>query len=207
MIDVTKIPKIKIDPLRFCLLNKLISQKGLWLEFGTWKGQTIDLISQYTDNKVYGFDTFSGLDIEWSGTPTGSMKCFDIGGVPPVSVLPVNPYIRYGPPVETRRVFKENVRFICGLFHETLPKFMKIHKENISFLHIDCDIYHSTKTIFRYCGKSLSKGSIIVFDELMNYDGYEEHELKAFSEFVFENSTFKFEWIGMKDCSVACRVL
>ena len=207
MIDTTEIPGINVDPLRFCLLNKLINQKGLWLEFGTWKGQTIDLISQHTENNVYGFDTFTGLDVKWSGTQSGSMKYFDIGGVPPTSVIPINPYVRYGPPIEKRRAFRENVKFICGLFDETLPQFMKTHKKNISFLHVDCDLYQSTKSIFRCCGDSLAKDCIIVFDELINYAGYEEHELRAFSEFVLENPAFEFEWIGMKDCSVACRVL
>ena len=28
----------------------------MWLEFGVWKGQTLQLISNYTNNNVYGFD-------------------------------------------------------------------------------------------------------------------------------------------------------
>ena len=37
---------------------------------------------------------------------------------------------------------------------------------------------------------------IIVFDELVNYPGFEDGELKAFYEFITENKV-DYEWIGM----------
>lgn len=63
-------------------------------------------------------------------------------------------------------------------------------------LHIDCDLYSSTKTIFKYLGEKLTEGSIIVFDELIGYPGFEEHELKAFYEFALASEK-KFQWIGI----------
>ena len=47
-----KIPNLNCDPLRYCLNNNLINQ-GLWLEFGVWKGQTLQLISNYTNIIFY----------------------------------------------------------------------------------------------------------------------------------------------------------
>lgn len=41
----------------------------------------------------------------------------------------------------------------------------------------------------------LVPGSVIVFDELFNYPGYEQHEIKAFYEFISQN---KIEWIGIQ---------
>jgi hypothetical protein len=41
----------------------------------------------------------------------------------------------------------------------------------------------------------LSEGSIVIFDELINYDGYEEGEWKAMNEWVVENNV-KYEWVG-----------
>ncbi|GAA6622679.1 hypothetical protein NUACC26_085030 [Scytonema sp. NUACC26] len=63
-------------------------------------------------------------------------------------------------------------------------------------LHVDCDLYSSTKTIFRYLGEKLTEGSIIVFDELIEYPGFEEHELKAFYEFALASEK-QFQWIGI----------
>jgi len=42
----------------------------------------------------------------------------------------------------------------------------------------------------------MSKNCIILFDEFVNYPGYENGELKAFNEFINENN-IKFEFIGM----------
>ena len=200
-LDLNSIPDIGMDPLRYCLREKIIKDSGLWLEFGVWEGHTLDLISQHTENTVYGFDTFSGVDTDWSGTPSGSMKSFDIGGSPPAQLIPIDPKVRYGPNTGSKRPFKNNVKFITGLFCDTLPRFLKVQQSttpnvDISFLHIDCDIYESTMDIFRNCAPFISSGCIVVFDELVNYQGYQEHELRAFTEFI-DSTSFSFEWVGM----------
>ena len=68
------------------------------------------------------------------------------------------------------------------MFHDTLPQFKEqVLKSNpIAFLHIDCDIYASAKEIFDH----IVPGTVIVFDEFYNYPGAEEHEFKAFQEFL-----------------------
>ena len=38
----------------------------LYLEFGVWKGESINLLSKYT-KKIYGFDSFEGLKDDWHG--------------------------------------------------------------------------------------------------------------------------------------------
>ena len=195
--NLKEIPDIRCDPLRYCLKNNIINHHGLWLEFGVYKGQTLDLISSYTDQEVYGFDTFSGIDQEWSGTSSGSMNGFNIGGKPPSSVIPLDKDRRYGNNTGARRPFNKNVNFICGDFRQTLPHFLEKNSADISFMHIDCDLYESTEVIFKYCGNLLQKGSVVVFDELVNYKGYQQDELKAFNEFIAKNKNFHFKWIGM----------
>lgn len=39
-------------------------------------------------------------------------------------------------------------------------------------------------------------GCVIVFDELVNYPEFENHEMKAFYEWI-TNHSIQFEWIGM----------
>ncbi|CAF1160894.1 unnamed protein product [Rotaria sordida] len=93
---------------------------------------------------------------------------------------------------------ENNVEIIIGIFEDTLPDLVNKHNnDKIALLHIDCDLYSSTKTVFNYLGKLLGPKSIIVFDEFWNYNGYEEHECKAFYEWLInENKLNSFKWIG-----------
>ena len=79
-----------------------------------------------------------------------------------------------------------NVRLIAGLFQESLPRFKQeiLGDQPISLLHIDCDIYSSTKTILSGLGTNIVEGTIILFDDLYNYPGFKDHEFKAFQEFL-----------------------
>ena len=44
--------------------------------------------------------------------------------------------------------------------------------------------------------REMQRGVRKVFDELVNYPGYQDHELKAFYEFVVENKR-QFQWLGV----------
>lgn len=214
MIDITNIPELKQDPLRYVLHTGMVNDGGLWLEFGTWTGGTLDLLSSFTENVVYGFDTFSGLDVEWEGLLINraginvtdvSMKCFDIGGSPPLSIKPLNYHTRNYESFEPKRSFRENVEFVVGLFEESLPPFLEKCGRDITFMHIDCDLYESTKCVLECCYPFIKKGCVIVFDELINFDGYEKYELRALHEFISKHNV-DFEWIGFKEYSVAGRI-
>lgn len=112
---------------------------------------------------IYGFNSFEGLPEHWrTGFGKGSFST-------PIPTVP------------------GNVKLIKGLFADTLPHFLKGHTEPISFLHIDCDLYSSSKFIFETLGDRIGTGCVIVFDEYFNYPGWKEHEFKAFSEFVSTN--------------------
>jgi hypothetical protein len=147
---------------------------GLNLEFGVASGRTINHIATLTEETVYGFDVFTGLPESWR---TG----FEAGrfATPPPSV-------------------RENVKLVEGLFEETIDTFLVKNNDQgkqIAFLHIDCDIYSSTKTIFDKLGFLIKKDTIIVFDEYFNYPGWREHEFKAFQEFITENNK-SYKYIG-----------
>ena len=63
---------------------------------------------------------------------------------------------------------------------------------------MDADLYSSTKYIFNVLKDYIDKDCIIVFDELVNYPGFDGDtgELKAFYEFITENNV-DYDWIGM----------
>ncbi len=143
-----------LDAVRRCAID------GLYLEFGVASGSTLRTIASAVPEKIYGFDCFEGLPEDWRpGFPKGSFS----------QALPVVP---------------RNAELVVGMFDDSLPKFLELQTASVAFLHIDCDLYSSTKTIFDYLGGRLVPGSIIVFDEYMNYPGWRLHEFRAFQEFA-----------------------
>ena len=133
---------------------------GLYLEFGVGRGKSIRWIGAETDRAVYGFDSFDGIPEYWNGNPIGAFSQKKLPKVP------------------------GNVKFQVGLFDETLPGFLKEHSEPVSFLHVDCDLYSSTVTIFAALGSRLQEGAVVLFDEYYNFPRWQEHEYRAFQEFV-----------------------
>ena len=90
----------------------------------------------------------------------------------------------------------DNVVLYKGWFDETLPRWKASHCDRpISILRVDCDIYSSTKTIFDVLGDRLGSGSWLVFDELIGYRGWENHEFKAFMEFIDETG-FDYTYVA-----------
>ena len=75
-----------------------------------------------------------------------------------------------------------NLIVVPGLFEETIPFFVKEYTKPCAFIHIDCDLYSSTKTVFTYLRDQIVPGTVILFDEFYNYPNYEYNEYKAFME-------------------------
>jgi hypothetical protein len=175
---IQNIPNISKYPLHYIFEDLKYSHKEntLWLEFGVATGNTINYISKHTNNMVYGFDSFFGLPEKWRDG-------FDKESFSRNGELPI---------------VNNNVILVKGLFQDTLEDFLKTKNMKISFIHIDCDLYSSTKYILNMVHKYLDKDCIIVFDELVNYDGYDgdNGELRAFYEFL-NDTNIKYKWIGM----------
>ncbi len=175
---IENIPNINIYPLCYVFEHIKLQHKEntLWLEFGVEEGNTINYISKFTNDKVYGFDSFEGLPEKWrDGFDKGA---FNMNGrLPDVN---------------------SNVELVKGYFNETLMNFIQTHNKKISFIHMDADLYSSTKYVLNTLKDYIDTDCIIVFDELVNYPGFDGDtgELKAFYEFITENNV-EYEWIGM----------
>lgn len=140
------------------------NNEGLWLEFGTFTGKTINYLAKLVPEKtVYGFDSWEGLPEDWRGCMKKGF--FSTGGVLPE--------------------VEENVVLVKGWFSDTASKFLEEHPdEKIAFLHIDCDIYSSTWDVLTACHDRFVVGTIIQFDEYYNYPEWMEHEHKAWEEYT-----------------------
>jgi hypothetical protein len=173
---------------KFELLQHAIkhsNEKGLYLEFGVYKAETVNFIASFIgDKKVYGFDSFEGLPEYWR---PGFEKGFFKTKLPRV---------------------KPNVDLIKGWFNITLPEFIKNNNQECSFIHIDSDLYSSAKTIFKYLDKQINKDTVVVFDEFFNYSDWEKGEYKAFREHI-KKTGIKFKFLGYcsKDEQVAIKFL
>lgn len=72
-------------------------------------------------------------------------------------------------------------------------------------MHIDCDLYSSTRTILALLAPRIVAGTIILFDEYFNYPNWEQHEYKAFQEFAAA-SDVKYTYLGFARQQVAVQI-
>lgn len=177
-------------------LAPFINKSGWNLEFGVHTGTTINKIADLRpDLKFTGFDSFEGLPEDWdTGPKIVSTAAFDRGGVMP----------------EVRG----NISLVKGFFNQSLPKWLEeqtgrvskkiaVEGDFVSYLHIDCDIYSSTVTVFEHLNDYIKVGSIIRFDEIccwrtafnepsptfvkrVPYTTWAEHEWKAVEEWMLK---------------------
>ena len=161
---LSAIPKLGRDEL-LVEATKRITIDGPIMEFGVASGYSVNVLADaLPDKTVYGFDSFKGLPENWMGRNhlfmyKGSFAC----DVPEV---------------------RDNVILVEGLFSDTLPAFLEEHKEPAALIHIDCDIYSSTVTIFEQLENRIVDGTVVVFDELCGYNGWEVNEFLALFEFL-----------------------
>jgi hypothetical protein len=70
-------------------------------------------------------------------------------------------------------------------------------------MHVDCDLYSSTKSVLNALGAQLVPGSVIVFDEYWNYPGWRQHEHRAFQELVASRGLrYRYEAFVPTGCQV-----
>jgi len=164
---------------------RAVKVSGHYLEFGVFTGGTIRFMAPRVGGSIiHGFDSFEGLPEAWGGFNLGS-RAFDVKGR-----LPRVP---------------ANVRLHRGWFDASLPDWLNANPGPIALIHIDCDLYSSTKTIFTLLAERLVPGTIVLFDEYFNYPNWEHHEFKAFQEFVSDRN-IKYSYLGFARQQVAVRI-
>jgi predicted O-methyltransferase YrrM len=149
----------------------LVAVPGLALEFGVGGGHTLRLMAEaLPGRRVVGFDVFTGLPENWrTGFPAGAFAQEELPEV-------------------------AGAELVVGLFDETLPGFLEDNDEPVAFLHLDADLYSSTKTVLDLLGHRLVVGSVVLFDEYFNYPGWQQGEHRAWQEYLQTSGlTFRYE--------------
>jgi hypothetical protein len=159
---------------------------GLIMEFGVYRGDSLRVIAANTTAPVYGFDSFQGLPEDW--THYQKKGRFSLEGKLP-------------------RFEQPNVELVPGWFEETLPAFLSRHPGPARFVHVDSDVYGSARTVLNQLTPRIVPGTVIVFDEYFNYPGWEQHEFRAFQEFVAGTGcTYRYLGFASSQQAVAVQI-
>lgn len=154
---------------RFVLYQNVTDNFGLinkpfdYFEFGVAAGHSFMWwVSRSTHNdcRFFGFDTFEGLPEAW-----GTFSMSDMAASVPV-------------------IDDARVKFLKGLFQDTVPVFLKgfAHKEGrLKIIHLDADLFSSTLYALTSMAPYLRKGDILIFDEF-NVPNHEFQAFRIFSE-------------------------
>jgi hypothetical protein len=156
--SATKLFADTFDTLRFAFAQA--PGTGAVVELGVRRGTTIRLLAELAaPTRVHGFDAFEGLPETWGDQDKG---LYTTGGE-----LPEVP---------------SNVALHRGWFVDTLPDFAATLTEPLRFLHVDCDLYSSTRDALKALAPHFGSGTVIVFDEYLCNPGWEDEEHRALAE-------------------------
>jgi len=169
-------------------IDQELLQHGAVLEFGVATGRTLNHFARiFSDKTVYGFDGFNGLPEDWT------------------SRMPKGFFARRSLPK-----VRNNCELVVGYFDKTLAPFKKkvLGSTPLALLHIDSDLYSSAVTVLQELEENIVPGTVIVFDEYINYPGWQLDEFKAWKEYTAAHG-IKYEYIGYvsRHQKVAVRVL
>ena len=170
------LPELHFDKWHFfdAIVKKSIISKPFY-EFGVWRASSFKYLSKVF-KKGFGFDTFTGLPEDWDvgshvekkGTYTSE------GNVPNI----------------------KGGEFIVGKFEDTLPVFFSESRPTASVINFDADLYSSTICALNFSKSVMDKDTILIFDEFIINESWEQDEFKALNEFCSINH-FSYEVIAI----------
>ncbi len=169
---------LRVQPCRGSDLETLSMVAGAYcpaghvMEFGVFRGRSVTaLATALPDRSIHGFDTFTGLPLPWQRGPGDiySVGHFGVDGLPDVPA---------------------NVTLWPGEFAASLPAWLDAHPGPAALIHIDCDLYESTRTVLSMLDGRIVPGTVLVFDELCDWTGsgvypaWREGEWRALNEWI-----------------------
>ena len=168
--------KAKYEPsIKAHFLKSLehISIEGHWLEMGVRGGRSVGWLLEKFPTQVYhGFDSWEGLPEDWF---IGSRRTYEAGDMK----VPMPK-------------FPDNIKLYKGWFKDSLPAWKTNHQGPIAYIHIDSDLYSSCKETLDILNDQIIPGTVLGFDELINFrgtkklDNWYEHEWRALNEWLVE---------------------
>lgn len=157
-----------------------------WCEFGVGEGESLDwfALRKPRETVLFGFDSFEGIPEPWAIHPVGQWRS------------------------DVYRPNRPDVVVVEGMFDASLAREDVLARlgDRIGLLHVDCDLYSSTRSVLQGVDRLIQPGTVILFDELYGFDGWETCEARALLEYVRDRG-IALEWLARSDFQVAARVL
>lgn len=176
---------------------KYITLNYNWVEFGVYRGISSKLILKHLpqDKNLYLFDSFKGLPTDWKFFSNRHRR----------KIIIKKDYHKMIPD-KIPKFNDSRTKMYIGWFKDSLPSYIYKVNKPFAFIHIDCDVYESTKDIFDNINHLIKRGTIILFDEYYNYEDWKQHEYKAFMEYI-KKFNRKFEYLfRTKDYQACVRI-
>jgi hypothetical protein len=177
-------------------LDPALLETGLMLEFGTATGRTLNQFAHWLPHKtIYGFDGWQGLPEKFNDLSAGHFA-------QELPAVLANCELVQGwfgtRPTQDQSSIREF----------TARDFANSHREPIVLLHLDADLYSSTKTVLNAFAKQIVPGTVILFNEYWNHPTWKKHEFRAWQEHC-KMYGVQYEYIGYASDhqEVAIRVL
>jgi len=151
---------------RWALFDSIINESKKnrpFYEFGVWRGVSFKYLIN-TFKKGYGFDTFEGIPEDWHQEKQGTYSAD--GFIPKIA----------------------GGTFIAGKFEDTLPTFFAKPRPMASLINFDADLYSSTICALNYSKSVIDKDTILIFDEFIINENWEQDEYRALNEFCYKNN-------------------
>jgi len=149
----------------------LVSVEGTVVKIGVHSGEGLLLLAERLHGReIFGFDTFTGLEHDWRPGYRAGMLGQD----------------------EAPKVRGASV--VAGAYDVTLPAFLAEHPDPIALLHLDANEYAVTARALELLEDRLVPGTVVILDEYLNYQGWQQGEFRAWAEFVERTGVeFRYE--------------
>lgn len=184
VLSLPELPKLffyRWDLFDFVIEKSILTRP--FYEYGVFKGQSFKYLIKKI-KKGFGFDTFSGLPENWGKEKKGSYSSDGI-----------IPKINGG-------------NFISGNFEDSLPIFFSKPREMASIINFDADLYSSTICALNYSKNIIDSKTILIFDEFIMNENWENDEFKALNEFCSKNQyLFRVIAVSFFTKQVAVRII
>ena len=163
-----------------------------YFEFGCHSARTFSAVinaAKYfkmENMQFFAFDSFQGLPT----TDVNEDGVFQTGEF----ATPINEFLSK---VKFRTGLKLNPQNIIeGYYSDSLTEDVQKRMPKVGMVHIDVDLYSSTKEVLNFIKPLLVVGTVILFDDYYCFPPDSQHgEMKALIEFCEENPDFKVkEW-------------
>lgn len=154
----------------FQLLSSVADVPGEIVECGVGRGGSLKTLASATalfqlNKTIFAFDSFAGFPAATS--PDVGSRVQSAGSVSgwtdtSPELIRASLAVDAGLPASVLSEHSVRVEIVPGFFADTLDAHLP---ERIAFLHVDCDLYESTRDVLTHALPHMSPGAVIIFDE------------------------------------------